>query len=96
LCDGVVVKIVNANTRMVEIEWNEQKVMEGDPKVTRQKLMVRSWNPKNPSSGAWREFIGDPNAQNSYLNVKELFYTHISMIWWVWGPNRTSRSRDTR
>jgi hypothetical protein len=56
LCDGVVVKIVNANTRMVEI------VMKGDPKVTRQKLMVRSWNPKKPSSGAWREFIDDPKA----------------------------------
>jgi hypothetical protein len=47
---------------MVEIEWNEKKVMEGDPKVTRQKLMVWSWNPKKPLSGAWREFIGDPNA----------------------------------
>jgi hypothetical protein len=51
LCDGVEIKIVNANTRMVEIEWNEQKVMEGDPKVTRQKLMVRSWNPKKPQAG---------------------------------------------
>jgi hypothetical protein len=45
-CDGVVVKIINANIRMVEIEfewkWNEQKVMEGDPKVTRQKLMKKT------------------------------------------------------
>jgi hypothetical protein len=39
-CDGVVVKIFNANTRMVEIEWNEQKVMKGDTKITRKKLMI--------------------------------------------------------
>ena len=61
-CDGVVQKIVDEKTRMVEIRWNKKKVMEGDPEVTRQKLLIRSWNPKNPSSGAWRQFIGDPNA----------------------------------
>ena len=53
---------INSNTRMVQIKWNDKKVMEGDPKVTRQKLLIRSWNPKNPSSGAWRQFIGNPDA----------------------------------
>ena len=61
-CDGIVQKVLNPNTRMVEIKWNEKKVMEGDPVVTRQKLLIRSWNPKHPSSGAWRQFLGDPNA----------------------------------
>ena len=61
-CDGVVQKINNAKTRMVETKWNEKKEMEGDPVVTKQKLLIRSWNPKNPSGGAWRQFIGDPNA----------------------------------
>ena len=60
--DGHVTRIINAKTRLVEIEWNEKKVAEGDATVTRQKLGIRKWNPKNPTEGAWREFLGDPDA----------------------------------
>ena len=60
-CDGVVEKVINEKTRMVLIRWNEKKVHEGDQLVSRHKLAIRSWNPKNPNGGAWRECFGDPN-----------------------------------
>jgi hypothetical protein len=60
-CDGVVEKVINEKTRMVLIRWNEKKVHEGDQLVSRHKLAIRSWNPKNPKGGAWREYFGDPN-----------------------------------
>ena len=37
---GVVVKIVNAKERVVEIEWDEKCLHEGDKKITRQKLNI--------------------------------------------------------
>ena len=44
------------------IKWNEKKLVDGDQKISRQKLGVRGWNPKTPKSGAWGKFVGDPNA----------------------------------
>ena len=61
-CDGEVVAISNEKTRMVEIKWNEKKVAPGDKLTSKHKLGLRKWNPKNPTQGAWRKFIGDPNA----------------------------------
>ena len=61
-CDGIVHSVVNEKTRMVMIKWNEKKVAEGDAKISKHKLGIRSWNPKTPKSGAWRKFVGDPNA----------------------------------
>ena len=61
-CDGVVEKVINEKTRMVLIRWNEKKVHEGDQLVSRHKLAIRSWNPKNPKGGAWREYFGNPYA----------------------------------
>jgi hypothetical protein len=60
--EGTVDKIVNKKTRMVLIKWNEKKVAEGDDLMSRHKLAVRKWNPKTPTAGAWRKFLGDPNA----------------------------------
>ena len=61
-CDGKVVKIINYKTRMVEIEWNKNKIAEGDMLRSKHKLGERKWNPKNPTQGAWRKFLGDVNA----------------------------------
>ena len=61
-CDGVVQSVANEKTRVVVIKWNENKLYEGDAKSSRHKLGIRGWNPKNPKSGAWRKFVGDPNA----------------------------------
>ena len=61
-CDGVVHSIANEKNRMVMMKWNAKKLVEGDQKISRQKLGVRGWNPKTPKSGAWRKFVGDPNA----------------------------------
>ena len=58
--DGYVIKIINVKTRVVEIEWNKKKVIEGDATVTKQKLGICKWNPKNPLEGAWREYFGNP------------------------------------
>ena len=60
-CDGIVEKVINEKTRMVLIRWNEKKVHEGDQLVSRHKLGIRSWNPKNPKGGAWREYLGNPD-----------------------------------
>jgi len=60
--DGYVTKIINVKTRVVEIEWNKKKVIEGDATVTKQKLGIFKWNPKNTSEGAWREYFGNPYA----------------------------------
>ena len=56
-CDGVVDKIVNAEKRMVNIRWNEQKVHEDDVKVSRHQLQIRKWNANK--AGAWRKYLSD-------------------------------------
>ena len=61
-CDGVVHSIVNEKTRMVNIKWNTKKLHDGDEEISRHKLGIRGWNPKSPKQGAWRKFVGDPNA----------------------------------
>ena len=61
-CDGVIESISNVKTRMVVIKWNEKKVAEGDASASKHKLALRKWNPKSPTPGAWRKFLGDPNA----------------------------------
>ena len=40
---------------IVKIEWNEDCLREGDPKITREKLLRTNWNPEEPCDGAWRE-----------------------------------------
>lgn len=47
---------------MVMIKWNEKKIQEGDARISRHKLGIRGWNPKTPKPGAWRKFVGDPDA----------------------------------
>jgi hypothetical protein len=47
-----VVKITNHNTRMVEIEWNKDKVAPRDKLRSKHKLGLRDWNPKKPTQGA--------------------------------------------
>ena len=56
-CDGIVDKIGNAEKRMVDIRWNEEKVHEDDVRVSRHQLQIRKWNAKKV--GAWRKYIGD-------------------------------------
>ena len=54
---GVVVDIVNAKKRVVEIEWDDACLHEGDGKTTKQKLNVKMWNTKKPKAGAWRQYF---------------------------------------
>ena len=53
--DGVVEKIVNAEKRMVDIRWNEEKVHADDVTVSRHQLKIRGWN--GSKVGAWRKYI---------------------------------------
>ena len=46
---------------MVVIRWNEKKVAEGDVLMSKHKLAVWKWNPKSPTPGAWRKFLGNPD-----------------------------------
>jgi uncharacterized membrane protein len=59
--EGVIESIVNIKQRTVMIRWNEDKVAEGDLKVSKHTLSKRRWNPKNAQEHAWREYIGDLN-----------------------------------
>ena len=54
---GVVVKIVNKEKRIVEIEWDEKCLHEDDAKRSKQQLMITMWNPKFPPEGAWRKYF---------------------------------------
>ena len=54
---GVVVKILNAKERVVEIKWDEKCLNEDDEKITKQKLNISMWNMKTPKAGAWRQYI---------------------------------------
>ena len=57
-CDGVVHSIFIANSRMVMIEWNENKLnklTEGDAEISHHKLGIRGWNPKNHQTGSLEE-----------------------------------------
>ena len=54
-CDGVVHSIVNENSRMVMIKWNEKKLREGDAEISRHKLGIRGWNPKKTQTGGLEE-----------------------------------------
>ena len=47
---------------MVVIKWNEKKMAKGDALKSPHKLALRKWNPKLPTPGAWRKFLGDPDA----------------------------------
>jgi hypothetical protein len=47
---------------MVEIEWNKDKVAPGDKVRSKHKLGLRGWNPKKPTQGAWRKYLGNANA----------------------------------
>ena len=40
---------------IVKIEWNGKYLKEGDPTITKQKLLRTKWNSDKPSNGAWRE-----------------------------------------
>lgn len=55
--DGVVERIVNAEKRMVDIRWNEEKVHADDVTVSRHQLKIRGWNGRKV--GAWRKFVGN-------------------------------------
>jgi hypothetical protein len=57
-CQGEVVEIVSESKNkhiIVKIEWRDGCLKEGDPKVTKQKLLRTKWNTDNPTDGAWRE-----------------------------------------
>ena len=40
---------------IVNIEWNEKCLKEGDPTIPKRKLLRIKWNPDKPSNGTWRE-----------------------------------------
>jgi hypothetical protein len=58
-CDGKIVSIVNEKTRTVLIEWNKDKVAEGDALVSKHKLLVSRWNPNIAKMGAWTAYVGE-------------------------------------
>ena len=49
------IKKLDGKHMIVKIEWNEKCLKEGDPTITKQKLLRTKWNPGKPSNGPWRE-----------------------------------------
>ena len=57
-CQGKITKFISEkqNTHViVEVEWNDKCLRDGDPKVTREKLVCTKWNPAEQTAGSWRE-----------------------------------------
>ena len=57
-CQGVVIEIVGeprSKHVIVKIEWKKECLKDGDPKITKQKLLKSKWNIDIPEDGAWRE-----------------------------------------
>ena len=44
---------------IVKVKWNAKCLRDGDPTITREKLMWKSWNPKEQSVGACRQDLYD-------------------------------------
>ena len=64
-CRGVVSKMFTKNVDddtkqiIVEVEWNEDSVAEGEAASSREILKKSKFNPSKPSKGAWREDLND-------------------------------------
>ena len=56
-CHGTVKKVINEKNQIVEIEWHEDFVEEGQSRRTKEKLFPAKWNPERPGKGAWREYF---------------------------------------
>ena len=57
-CQGKVIEYISQSKNkhvIVKVEWNKDCLREGDPKITREKLIRSNWNPEVPADGAWRE-----------------------------------------
>ena len=48
------------DTRVIfKAKWNAKCLRDGDPTITREKLVRKSWNPKEQLAGAWRRDLYD-------------------------------------
>lgn len=56
-CHGIVDSVVNADSGVVKIKWDKESLRDGDPAVTKDKLLESKYNPEKPMKGAWREYI---------------------------------------
>ena len=57
-CQGKVKKFLSERKDthiIVQIEWNNKCLRDGDPKISREKLTRTAWNPKKQAAGAWRQ-----------------------------------------
>ena len=57
-CQGKVTGFISESKNkhvIVKVKWNKECLKEGDPEITREKLIRTKWNPETQMDGAWRE-----------------------------------------
>ena len=57
-CNGVIISILNEKSYYVKVRWNQECLGQGEPKITKEKLLASKWNPNKAAKGAWREYFG--------------------------------------
>ena len=53
---GKVLRIKNNEKRLVEIQWADECVAEGDEAITTERIADHLWN--KSKKGAWRQYLG--------------------------------------
>ena len=54
-CHGVVTSIVSQKSRYVLVKWDRERLDPGGPWITKEKLFVSRWYPKEEPKGSGRE-----------------------------------------
>ena len=57
-CNGVIISILNEKSYYVKVRWNQECLGQGEPNITKEKLLASKWNPNKATKGAWREYFG--------------------------------------
>ena len=57
-CNGVIISILNEKSYYVKVRWNQECLGQGEPNITKEKLLASNWNPNKAAKGAWREYFG--------------------------------------
>ena len=57
-CNGDIISILNEKSNYVKVRWNQECLGQGEPDITKEKLLASKWKPNKAAKGAWREYFG--------------------------------------
>jgi hypothetical protein len=58
LCNGVIISKLTEQSNFVMVRLNQECLDQGEPEITREKLLISKWNPSKASKGARRKYFG--------------------------------------